>query len=78
MNKLKSPLFLWIILGAIILLLSRCSHLRPRGTFTGGGRTQATTAVSSKVSSATTTTEQPKVGWRIGDEAPDFELTTIG
>lgn len=78
MNKLKSPLFLWIILGAIILLLvaaaifDRLAHLQAAAT------PPATAAASSKVSSTATTTAQPKVGWRIGDEAPDFELPTIG
>jgi peroxiredoxin len=77
MNKLKTPLFLWIILCAIILLLvaaavfDRATH--PRAATTA----PPNPAVSNKVSPATTTTEQPKVGWRIGDEAPDFELTTI-
>jgi peroxiredoxin len=74
MEKLKSPLFLWIILGAIILLLipvaiiDRVVHSRPAA--------QATT-VKVAVKAPTTASGQSKTGWRIGDQAPDFELTTI-
>jgi peroxiredoxin len=75
MNKLKSPLFLWIILGAIIVLLipvaifDRLAHSQAAAT------TPASPSVSSKAPS--TPTGQTPVGWRIGDLAPDFELTTI-
>ena len=33
---------------------------------------------SVKVSSVIETSEQPKIGWRIGEQAPDFTLTTTG
>jgi peroxiredoxin len=77
MNKLKSPLFLWIILGAILLLLIVAAIFDRLAHSQAATIPQASAAVSSKVSSTTTPGEQPKVGWRIGDEAPDFELTTL-
>jgi cytochrome c biogenesis protein CcmG, thiol:disulfide interchange protein DsbE len=72
MEKLKSPLFLWIILGAIILLLipvaiiDRVVHSRPPAP-----------SVTAKSTVPTRIGEKSKTGWRIGDQAPDFELTTI-
>ncbi|RPJ63159.1 MAG: TlpA family protein disulfide reductase [Dehalococcoidia bacterium] len=72
MEKLKFPLFLWIILGAIIILLipvaiiDRVVHSRP-----------AVPAVTAKATVPTKIAEQSKTGCRIGDQAPDFELTTI-
>lgn len=68
MNKLQSPLFLWIILGAIILLMVPVIII-DRVTHSGAASPVAT-------SSNTETVEQPKVGWKIGEEAPDFLLTT--
>jgi len=71
MIGLKSPLFLWIILGAIIVLLipvaiiDRVGHSRPVAPL-----------VTSKATVPTRIAEQSKTGWRIGDQAPDFELTT--
>jgi thiol-disulfide isomerase/thioredoxin len=69
MNNLKSPLFLWIILGAIILLMvpvviiDRVSH----SPASPGPSIAPVRAEKS---------EKPNVGWRIGQEAPDFLLTT--
>ena len=74
MNIMKYPLFLWILLGAILLLMvpvaviDRVMH---------PGTIQSAT-VSTIVNTATQTGAQPKVGWRIGDQAPDFTLTTTG
>jgi peroxiredoxin len=72
MNKLKSPLFLWIILGAMLLLMVPVVII-DRVTHSG---TVKSAAVSTTVNTATVTSEQPKTGWRIGEQAPDFTLTT--
>lgn len=68
MNSLKSPLFLWIILGAIILLMvpviiiDQVSH---------SSKTQLVVPLP-----AVNTGQNVKTGWRIGEQAPDFTLTT--
>jgi peroxiredoxin len=70
MNKLKSPIFLWIILGAILLLMV------PVIIIDQVTHSQSTRSV--KLSSVIEKSEQPKIGWRIGEQAPDFTLTTTG
>jgi peroxiredoxin len=69
-NTQKFPFFLWTLLGAILLLMvpvvivDQVTHSRPAST--------------SAATVPTGTSEQPKIGWRIGEQAPDFTLTTTG
>ena len=68
MNRPKSALFLWIILGAILVLLI------PVAIIDRVAHSPLTLPANS--TAGATPREQPKIGWRIGDEAPDFLLTT--
>ena len=69
MDKLKSPLFLWILLVVILVLMvpvviiDRASH---PSTVT---KTTGTTAGENA--------DAVKTGWKVGEMAPDFVLTTI-
>ncbi len=59
---------MWIVLGAILLLMvpvviiDQVTHSR------------STQGIA--LSPVNSTSEQPRTGWRIGDQAPDFTLTT--
>jgi peroxiredoxin len=70
MNSLKSPLFLWIILGAILVLLVPVAII---DRVTHSVKTPLVVALP-----AYNTGQNVKTGWKIGEQAPDFTLTTTG